>query len=173
MNSECQSYRLAAAAAAPSTNEDKGLEAIPKDDDPEGLKLIGVSDPLEQAAKLLAPLSTLAANNIDIWITIYDVAVRRSGYNQFITEQFLTDHQSTYPGKLLQAVKALNRAHTLDADHPELHIRLVALQKTGIDSSLSVFFRHLPGQNLSLVASPKPSGTYRIPCHRIPSKAHP
>jgi len=97
-------------ATIPSANEDKGLEATPKDDDPEGLKLISASDPLEQAAKLLVPLSNLAGNNIDVWFAIYDVAIRRR--------------------KLLQALKALNTARTLDSDHPELHLRLVDFQKT-------------------------------------------
>ncbi|KAF8067854.1 NMDA receptor-regulated protein 1-domain-containing protein [Lyophyllum atratum] len=91
---------------AASANEDKGLEVVPpKDEDPEGLKLLSVADPLEQAAKLLLPLNNLATDNIDAWILIYDVAIRRK--------------------KLLQAVKALNRARALDPEHPELHIRLV------------------------------------------------
>ncbi|RDB27479.1 N-alpha-acetyltransferase 16, NatA auxiliary subunit [Hypsizygus marmoreus] len=93
-------------APAPAAHEDKGLEAgVPKDDDPEGIKLLSVADPLEQAYKLLAPLGTLATENIDVWIAIYDVAIRRK--------------------KLLQAVKALNHARSLDAENPELHIRLV------------------------------------------------
>jgi len=67
------------AAAAPSGNEDKGLEApAPRDEDPDGLKLLSVSDPLEQAAKLLAPLVNLASDNLDAWIALYDVAIRRS-----------------------------------------------------------------------------------------------
>ncbi|KAG6836733.1 hypothetical protein H0H93_004139 [Arthromyces matolae] len=90
--------------SAPSANEDKGLEpAQPKDDDPEGIKLIDVSDPLEQAAKLLQPLTTLVKDNIDIWITVYDVAIRRK--------------------KVLQALQALNHARSLDAEHPEVHVR--------------------------------------------------
>jgi hypothetical protein len=61
------------------SNDDKGLELAPvKDDDPDGLKLISVPDPLERAAKFLSPLATLASNNIEVWIMIYDVAVRRS-----------------------------------------------------------------------------------------------
>ncbi|GLB39170.1 putative N-terminal acetyltransferase A, auxiliary subunit [Lyophyllum shimeji] len=93
-------------AAAPSAHEDKGLEAGPaKDDDPEGLKLLSVDDPLERAAKLLQPLHNLVTDNIDVWIVIYDVAIRRK--------------------KFLQAVKALNHAHALDSEHPELHVRLV------------------------------------------------
>jgi len=33
------------------------------------------------------------------------------------------------PGKYLQAIRALNRATVLDADHPELHVRLVHFRK--------------------------------------------
>ena len=67
------------AATTPSANEDKGLEVpVPRDEDPDGLKLLNVSDPLEQAAKLLAPLANLASNNLDAWIALYDVAIRRS-----------------------------------------------------------------------------------------------
>lgn len=50
----------------------------PKDDDPDGMKLLKSTDRLEHAAKLLNPLATLASDNIDVWIAIYDVAVRRS-----------------------------------------------------------------------------------------------
>lgn len=50
----------------------------PKDDDPDGLKQLGAADRLEQAYKLLHPLSTLVPNNIDVWIATYDVAIRRS-----------------------------------------------------------------------------------------------
>lgn len=48
-----------------------------KDDDPEGLKLLAVSDPLEQAAKRLLPLQQLQSNSLDTWIVTYDVAIRR------------------------------------------------------------------------------------------------
>ena len=66
-------YSIAPAAA------DKDLDsAPPKDEDPDGLKLIAGTDALEQAANLLTPLKTLAPNNIDAWIAIYDVAIRRS-----------------------------------------------------------------------------------------------
>ena len=33
--------------------------------------------------------------------------------------------------KYLQAVQALNEARSLDAEHPELHIRTVEFRKTG------------------------------------------
>ena len=66
-------------AAAGSANEDKGLDASPpKDDDPDGKKLVQASDRLERAAKFLNPLTTHAAHNVDAWLAIYDVAIRRS-----------------------------------------------------------------------------------------------
>ncbi|TCD68847.1 hypothetical protein EIP91_009561 [Steccherinum ochraceum] len=95
-----------AATQAASTNEDKGLEpTAPKDDDPTGTKLLEHAGALDRAWKLLSPLVTLAEDNIDAQLVIYDVAVRRSKY--------------------LQAAKALKQAKSLDADHPELHLRLV------------------------------------------------
>lgn len=64
--------------------DDKGLEVGPvKDDDPDGSKLLASTDGLEKAAKLLNPLSTLAPKNIDVWIAIYDVAVRRSKCQEY------------------------------------------------------------------------------------------
>lgn len=72
-------YPYRAAGATPSANEDKGLEVTPpKDDDPEGIKLLTVTDPLEKAAKILAPLASLALDNIDVCMVTYDVAIRRS-----------------------------------------------------------------------------------------------
>ena len=68
------------AAANASSNEDKGLEPVPlKDEDPEGIKTISVSDPLEQAWKLLKPLLNSSRSlNATAWLSIYDVAIRRS-----------------------------------------------------------------------------------------------
>ncbi|THH29718.1 hypothetical protein EUX98_g4478 [Antrodiella citrinella] len=93
-----------------STNEDKGLDLTPaKDDDPTGTKLLEHATALDRAWKLLSPLVSLAQENIDVQIAIYDVAVRRS--------------------KLLEAAKALRYAKSLDAEHPELHIRLIDFHK--------------------------------------------
>jgi len=39
------------------------------------------------------------------------------------------------PGKYLQAVRALNHAKVLDADHPELHVRTLHLRKLCLFSS--------------------------------------
>lgn len=70
--------------APPQANADKELDSPPKrDEDPDGFKLLGSTDPLEQAAKVLQPLTTVATDSIDIWITSYDVAIRRSEYDYF------------------------------------------------------------------------------------------
>ena len=69
-----------AASAAQSNNDDKGLEPTPKDDDPDGSKLLQCADPLEKAANLLKPLATLADTDIEVWVATYDVAVRRSQF---------------------------------------------------------------------------------------------
>ncbi|KAF7761513.1 hypothetical protein Agabi119p4_9505 [Agaricus bisporus var. burnettii] len=99
-----------------SINEDKGLEAPPKDDDPEGIKLIASSDGLETAARMLRPLTNLLTTaNVDlgqkermeIWLLSYDVAIRRR--------------------KLLQALTFLTHAQTLNSSYPGLHLRLVHL----------------------------------------------
>ena len=65
--------------AATSANEDKGLEApAPKDDDPDGTKLLGSPNGLETAAKLLQPIVNLELPSIPLWVAVYDVAIRRS-----------------------------------------------------------------------------------------------
>lgn len=72
----------AAAIAAALTNEDKGLDLTPqKDDDPDGIKLLTSPEPLERAWKLLSPLLRLPTNNVNVWISVYDVAVRRGVSN--------------------------------------------------------------------------------------------
>ncbi|TFK86666.1 N-terminal acetyltransferase A, auxiliary subunit [Polyporus arcularius HHB13444] len=93
-----------------AANEDKGLDVSPsKDEDPDGTKLLQAPDPLERAAKVLKPLATLAKSNIEAWIAIYDVAIRRKKY--------------------LQAIHALNSAHSLDEDSPVLHVRVVDFKR--------------------------------------------
>jgi hypothetical protein len=49
----------------------------PKDDDLDGLKLFSQEKPIEQALKLLRPLESLQVQDVDVWLTIYDVAMRR------------------------------------------------------------------------------------------------
>ncbi len=68
--------------APPQANADKELDSRPKkDEDPDCLKRLGSTDPLEQAAKILQPLTTVSADLIDVWIALYDIAIRRSKYN--------------------------------------------------------------------------------------------
>ncbi|KDQ22405.1 hypothetical protein PLEOSDRAFT_1109515 [Pleurotus ostreatus PC15] len=95
--------------ATASTADDTVENTPAKDDDPDGVKLLGAADGLDRAAKLLQPLESLAASNIDAWLVIYDVAVRRKKY--------------------LQAIKALKHAQSLDSEHAELHTRLVDFKK--------------------------------------------
>jgi hypothetical protein len=54
----------------------------PKDDDPMGSKLLSSAEPLEIAAKLLRAIeeSPKAQKNIDLWLVVYDVAVRRRAF---------------------------------------------------------------------------------------------
>lgn len=57
-----------------------------------------------------------------MWIALYDVAIRRSKCEYCYNELEIL---FIFPEKLLQAVRALKRAKSLDPEHPELHIRLV------------------------------------------------
>ena len=117
-------------ASTASANEDKGLEpGPPKDEDPNGSRLLQATDPLEKAAKWLSPLTNLAQDNINVLIATYDVAVRRSTSTHFT--RICHETECTYIiGKYVQAVRALKYAHALDAEHPELHVRLVDFRKT-------------------------------------------
>ncbi|PPQ74842.1 hypothetical protein CVT26_005222 [Gymnopilus dilepis] len=149
--------------AQPSAHDPKDLEPpVPKDDDPEGLKLLGCSDPLEQAAKLLHPLVVLAertltgeksktanedgkgkgkqeevdknvVKNVEVWIAVYDVAIRRSASLSSWTFRVMVDADCSslfrFSEKLLQAVGALTRASALSPSHPEVHIRIVDLKQ--------------------------------------------
>lgn len=64
-----------------NVSEDKGLEPGPaKDEDPDGRNLLQAADPLERAANFLGPLETQSQDSILVWVTVYDVAVRRSRY---------------------------------------------------------------------------------------------
>ena len=69
-------------ATTPAGDDAKGeAPPPPKDEDPDGTKLLSTTTPLEQAAKLLRPLLTAAPERLDVWIAVYDVAIRRSMSN--------------------------------------------------------------------------------------------
>lgn len=73
------SLRICLFPTAAQASEDKGLDAPPpKDEDPEGIQLVLVDDPLARAAKLLSPLKALCKQNIDVCCAQFDVAIRRS-----------------------------------------------------------------------------------------------
>ncbi|KAI6158062.1 NMDA receptor-regulated protein 1-domain-containing protein [Pisolithus tinctorius] len=92
-------------------SDDKGLDAPPpKDDDPDGVKMILADDPLERAAKFLETFKECGKHIMDVCLTNFDVAIRRKKY--------------------MQAAQALVRAHAVDAQHPEVHLRVVQFGKT-------------------------------------------
>lgn len=124
-------FPLVVPSGIPAGNEDQGLEPqTPKDDDPDGLKLLASSDPLEQAHKLLKPLIALGAERADVWLAVYDVEIRRSKPTLgLLYRQLLQCTYTSFPTeKLLQAASALLYAQQLEPESPELHLRLVDLK---------------------------------------------
>lgn len=107
------------------------------------MKLLSAPEPLTLAAKLLQPLTTLAPNNIDVWISIYDVAIRRGGHLHFTFEAISLVYH--YAGKHLQAVQALARARALNPEHPELHVRIIHAKLSG-QLALQLIRRSRPSQ---------------------------
>jgi peptide alpha-N-acetyltransferase len=72
-------HSLILSTASATPNEDKALELPPvKDEDADGSKLLAAPDALELAAKFLSPVVSIVKDNFDVWIAIYDVAIRRS-----------------------------------------------------------------------------------------------
>ncbi|KAG8970736.1 hypothetical protein FRC03_004118 [Tulasnella sp. 419] len=107
--------KKAAAKAPPpppqnQAKDDDAPPPPPKDEDPDGMKLLSTGDPLLEASKLLRPLEPLQIPRVDIWMAIFDVALRRKKY--------------------LQALKAIEHALKLDNGHPELHHRIVEFKQT-------------------------------------------
>lgn len=104
------------------------------------MKLLTCPDPLERAVKFLQPLTTLpeSQKNIEVWIAVYDVAIRRGVKLNFFFFRVLVEH--CYVGKRLQAVQALFRARALDAENPDLHVRIVHARQLGSSFFLFYFF---------------------------------
>ncbi|KIJ63152.1 hypothetical protein HYDPIDRAFT_93055 [Hydnomerulius pinastri MD-312] len=97
---------------AQSKIEDKGLDApLAKEDDPDGLKLVVSDQKLEQAHEFLGTVVESGRDRVDVFVALFDVAIRRKQY--------------------LQAARALRRAHMLDAQHPEVHLRIVHFSREG------------------------------------------
>lgn len=110
-NDPSQESQDAANKKVSNQSEDKGLDApIPKDEDPDGVKMVLADDALERAAKFLATLKESGKRSIDACLANFDVAMRRKKY--------------------LQAARALTHAHAVDAQHPQLHLRVVQFGNT-------------------------------------------
>ncbi|CAE6457624.1 unnamed protein product [Rhizoctonia solani] len=135
----------AASKEPKKTNSAKEEEVPPpKDDDPDGLKLLSQANPIEQALKLLRPLETLEVRDINVWLTIYDVAIRRKKY--------------------LQALKALNYAKKLSPDHHELHWRVIDFRlqtagETTLDASIKAAIDQSLNELIPLQQSPEAFNT--------------
>lgn len=82
----------------------KGGKPSVVDTDPLGLELLK-KDPLDEARKYAAMLTRYAPKDIASWMLAYDVAVRR--------------------GKILMALQALRKAHSIDSQSSELFTRVV------------------------------------------------
>lgn len=99
-------------------------------------KLQRCDDPLEQAARFLRPLQTLASNRVETHLMAFEIYYRKQR-----------------PLLMLQSIK---RARRLDADHPRLHACLVRFHRWAAerlrDGELpeavrSVIERELPSQD--------------------------
>lgn len=77
--------------AATSGNKEEDVIEPPKDEDPEGQKLLTTADPLGDAMKWLKPLETLAKDRVDVWVTIYDVTVRQSMLPYLLRKQLIIE----------------------------------------------------------------------------------
>jgi hypothetical protein len=68
---------IAKPSTAPSSLDSTLASTTPKDDDPNGEKLIAVADPLEQAHNLLKPLETESQCDLEVLRALFDVSLRR------------------------------------------------------------------------------------------------
>lgn len=144
-------------------NDDKGLDPPPpKDEDPTGIKALGAADGLEQAWKLVSPLLPELAGRIDVLICAYDLSVRRS-QSMPLALQLITMHILTrtiiLAEKFLQAVKMLLTAQAVDAQDPELHVRIVDFKLHSTNPTFSYFDSYMLNLDLILeyLVSPSPS----------------
>ncbi|KAJ9125287.1 hypothetical protein QFC22_000243 [Naganishia vaughanmartiniae] len=92
------------AAAAPAENKEE--PALP-DADPEGKEYLKEVDALAAIERLLQPLFGTAEDEIALWLTSFELALRQ-------------DH-------LLQAIRALNKSHKLEPKNPRVHNQAIRL----------------------------------------------
>jgi len=105
--------------------QENGVAPPVVDEDPEGLKLVSISDPLEQASRLLRPLEAHIQPRREVLLVSFDVALRR--------------------GRYLQAIRALKRGREMHSEDPEFHLRTVEFlharhnpTRTVDDSTMSI-----------------------------------
>lgn len=107
-----EQQRLEREAAERQAKQDpnKGTQGEVKktDDDPTGLKLAATEDPLGEATKLVAPLIAACPKSIDAQLAGFDVYMARN--------------------KLVLALRCLNTAAAVDAEHPRVHEKAVAFR---------------------------------------------
>ncbi|KAH9904148.1 N-terminal acetyltransferase A, auxiliary subunit [Xylariomycetidae sp. FL2044] len=99
-----------AAKQDPNKAKNATAEPVKKDDDPNGLKLAATDEPLKEATKFLVPVLESSPKYIEGQIAGFEVYIRREKY--------------------LLALRCLNAALALDADHPTVHEQAVRLRKT-------------------------------------------
>ncbi|KAG9004716.1 hypothetical protein FRB93_010207 [Tulasnella sp. JGI-2019a] len=111
--------------------------APPKDEDLDGMKLLSVANPLEQALRLVKPLEDLQAGDIRVWLTTYDISQRRKKY--------------------LRALSALKAAHDLDRNSPDLHYRVIEFKSIVESAQLHPDIKSSVDEFLALLVPPDQS----------------
>ncbi|KAI0110233.1 N-terminal acetyltransferase A, auxiliary subunit [Daldinia grandis] len=104
-------------ASKQDPNKSKGAiaEPVKKDEDPNGFKLAATTEPLAEATKFLAPILQFSPKYIDGQIAGFEVFIRREKY--------------------ILALRCLNAALALDADHPTVHEQVVRFRQA-LDSKM-------------------------------------
>lgn len=105
---EAERRQKEAEASADDGNQKKKGKPSIVDEDPHGKELLK-KDPLEEAKKYSAMLSTHCPSYFGTWALQYDVSIRRK--------------------KLLLALQALCKMKKIDANHPEYFTKLVDFSK--------------------------------------------
>ncbi|RDA87445.1 hypothetical protein CP532_2802 [Ophiocordyceps camponoti-leonardi (nom. inval.)] len=105
---ELQRLEREAAEKQAKQDPNKGGEVKKADDDPLGLKLAATTDPLGEAMKLLGPLLQACPKSIEAQMAGFEVYMKRKKY--------------------VLALRCLNAALALDADHAGLPEQVVSFQ---------------------------------------------
>ncbi|WFD31251.1 hypothetical protein MSPP1_002285 [Malassezia sp. CBS 17886] len=99
--------RAAEEAVAKISDASSDEPQPPKDPDPRGERLVSTKTPLDDAHKFIRRLQETSPEQIDTWVTTFDVAIRQR--------------------KWLLALRAVSLASRIDAGHPQLHVQTLCL----------------------------------------------